>query len=61
MPYINVTLFPGQTKEKKAAIAQKITNVIKEELPKVPDQNIWVTYTEVPADEWMIAGDMCAK
>ncbi len=61
MPYINVTLFPGQTKEKKAQIAQKITDVIKEELPKVPHENIWVTYTEVPADEWMIAGNMCAK
>ena len=60
MPYINVSLFPGQTKEKKKAIAEKITKVINEELPKVPDQNIWVTFSEIEADEWAI-GDKDAK
>lgn len=61
MPYINVSLFPGNSKEKKQMIAEKITKVINEELPGVPNQNIWVTFSEVPADEWMIAGKMCAK
>lgn len=59
MPYINVTLFPGQTKEKKKTIAEKITKVINEELPKVPDQNIWITFQEIEADEWSIGGKMC--
>lgn len=59
MPYINVILFPGQTKEKKKTIAEKITKVINEELPKVPDQNIWITFQEVEADEWSIGGKMC--
>lgn len=61
MPYINISLFPGNSKEKKAQIAQKVTNVIREELPNVPKQNIWVTFSEIPADEWSIAGDMCGK
>lgn len=61
MPYINVSLFPGNTKEKKRNIAEKITKVINEELPHVPDQNIWVTFSEIPAEEWMIGGNMCAK
>lgn len=61
MPYINISLFPGNTKEKKAQIAQKVTKVIQEELPSVPDRNIWVTFSEIPADEWAIAGDMCVK
>lgn len=58
MPYINVTLFPGQTRTKKKVIAEKITDVIRNELG-VPDQNIWVTYTEVPKAEWSIGGKMC--
>lgn len=61
MPYINVSLFPGNSSEKKSQIARKITEVIEEELPKVPKQNIWVTFTEIPADEWSIGGEMCAK
>lgn len=61
MPYINISLFPGNSKEKKAKIAEKVTGVIREELPNVPEQNIWVTFSEIPADEWSIAGNMCAK
>lgn len=61
MPYINVSLFPGNTKEKKQTIAEKITKVINEELPGVPDNCIWVTFSEVPKDEWMIAGKMCSE
>jgi len=61
MPYINISLFPGQSKETKMRVAEKITEVIREEMPKVPDQNIWVTFSEIPADEWAIAGKMCAK
>ena len=61
MPYINVSLFPGNSKEKKAQIAEKITGVILEELPNVPEHNIWVTFSEIPADEWAIAGNLCGK
>lgn len=61
MPYINITLFPGQSKETKSTVAEKITQVIREEMPKVPSENIWVTFSEIPADEWAIGGDMCAK
>lgn len=59
MPYINVSLFPGQDKNKKKVIAEKITKVINEELPKVSDENIWVTFSEIEADEWAIGGKMC--
>ena len=60
MPYTNVSLIPGQNKEKKAQIAAEISDVIRRELPAVPAQNIWVTFTEIPADEWVIGGKPCA-
>lgn len=59
MPYINISLFPGQSKDLKARLSKKITEAIREEMPLVPDQNIWVTFTEIPADEWAIGGKMC--
>lgn len=60
MPYINISMFPGHTKERKAQIAKKITEVIKEEI-KVPDEVIWVTFSEIPTDEWSIGGKMCSE
>lgn len=57
MPYINISLYKGQTKEKKADIAKKITMVIKEEL-SVPDDKIWVTYTDIPKADWAIGGEL---
>jgi 4-oxalocrotonate tautomerase len=59
MPYINISIFPGHPKERKARIAEKITNVIREET-NVSDELIWVTFSEIPADEWAIGGKMCA-
>lgn len=58
MPYINIALFPGQNKEMKAKIAEKFTDIIRQEL-RVPDDKIWVTFSEIPADEWSIGGKMC--
>lgn len=58
MPYINITLFTGQPKERKETVAKRITQVIKEEL-QVPDEKIWITYQDVPSDEWSIGGTMC--
>lgn len=60
MPYINITLFSGNTQEKKQAVAEKITQVIRDELG-VPDPNIWITYTEVPKADWVIGGKPCGE
>ena len=60
VPYINISIFPGHTKDRKASIAKKITDIIREEMPTCPEQNIWITFQEIPADEWSIGGKMCA-
>ena len=60
MPYINITLFEGNSQERKERIARKITDVIIEEAG-VPEQNIWVTFNDIPKSDWSIAGKMCGK
>jgi 4-oxalocrotonate tautomerase len=59
MPYINISIFPGHPKERKARIAKKISDIIHEET-NVPNELIWVTFQEIPKDEWAIGGKMCA-
>lgn len=61
MPYINISLFEGNSQDKKEQIARKITKVINEELSGVPDQNIWITFTDIPKADWSIGGRMCDK
>lgn len=58
MPYINISLFEGQSGEKKAAVAEKITDVIKQELG-VPDDKIWITYTDIAKTDWFIQAKSC--
>jgi 4-oxalocrotonate tautomerase len=60
MPYINISIFPGHSKYRKARIAKKISDIIHEET-NVPNELIWVTFQEIPADEWAIGGNMCAE
>lgn len=60
MPYINISIFEGHPKERKARIAKRIADVIHEEAG-VPEDLIWVTFSEIPADEWSIGGKMCAE
>lgn len=60
MPYINIDIFDGHSKERKAIIAKRITEVIKEEA-NVPEQLIWVTFNEIPKEQWAIGGKLCSE
>ena len=60
MPYINISLFEGQPHDRKVRIAERISDVIREEM-QVPDPNIWVTFTDIPKSEWSIGGKMCGE
>ena len=56
MPYVNVRLTKdGLTREKKAAIVEKFTAVLVEELGKQPEHT-HIVIDEVPTDNWGFAG-----
>jgi len=55
MPIIAVSLYPGRTKEQKAAFADAITEAAIQIL-KTKREHIIVTYDERSRGNWFIAG-----
>jgi 4-oxalocrotonate tautomerase len=55
MPLIAVSLYPGRTKEQKAAFAEAITEAAIQIL-KTKREHIIITYDERPQEDWFISG-----
>jgi len=55
MPFINIKLVEGRTPEQKQELARRITQNVQEILNTGPE-HVWVTFDDVPAAEWFIAG-----
>ena len=55
MSLIAVSLYPGRTKEQKAAFAEAITEAAIQIL-KTKREHIIITYDERPQEDWFISG-----
>lgn len=55
MPFAQIYLIEGRTKEQKKAVIQKVTAALEDALG-APRQNIRVWIHEVPKEQWGIAG-----
>lgn len=60
MPFINIRIFKGYSKEKKAKLAQKITEIVHTETG-VAKEYIWIVFEDIPPAEWSIGGKLCDK
>jgi 4-oxalocrotonate tautomerase len=56
MPLIQISAYPGRTKEQKEAFAKAITNAAVEILNAKP-QHVIITYDERPSENWYISGE----
>jgi 4-oxalocrotonate tautomerase len=56
MPLIEISMYPGRTKEQKEAFAKAITNAAVEILKTKP-QHVIVTYDEREKENWYISGE----
>lgn len=56
MPYINVKILKGSTREEKEKLIEGLTRVVSETLNKNP-QMTYVIIDEVDADHWGIGGE----
>lgn len=54
MPIIAVSLYPGRTKEQKAAFADAV-NEAAVKILKTKREHIIITYDERPQENWFIA------
>ena len=55
MPFAQIFLIEGRTKEQKRAVIEKVTTALHEAVG-APKERIRVWIQEVPADEWGIGG-----
>jgi 4-oxalocrotonate tautomerase len=55
MPFIQVSIIEGRSKEKVAEVIQNITQTVSETLD-APVENIRVLVTEIPKTHWGKAG-----
>ena len=51
MPHVDITMYPGRDRETKAALAQKVRELLSAEL-KVDDKVVSVSIRDVPREEW---------
>jgi len=55
MPFINIKMYEGRSKEQKKEIAKGITNVINKTI-NIPKEYIWIVFEDIPRSEMAIAG-----
>lgn len=58
MPFVNIRIFEGHSKEKKKEVTKRIADAINEVMG-VPKDYIWVVWQDVNPGEWAIGGKMC--
>ena len=55
MPFAQIYMIEGRTIEQKRAVIEKVTQVLTEAVG-APKENVRVWITEVPKENWGIAG-----
>ncbi len=56
MPFVNIKLTPGATKEQKAELIKRSTDMLVEVLDKNP-ASTFVVIEEVETDSWGVGGE----
>lgn len=57
MPYVNVQITEGATRQQKQRVVERINAAIVEELGKRPE-HIHIVIQEIPLDSWGYAGKL---
>ena len=55
MPFAHIFMIEGRTEEQKKAVIEKVTQALVDAVD-APKQNVRVWITEVPKENWGIAG-----
>jgi 4-oxalocrotonate tautomerase len=59
VPHIQVQQLAGRSTEQKRELAREITDAYTRVTGTAPEK-IWVTFQDVPAEDWAIAGTLIA-
>jgi 4-oxalocrotonate tautomerase len=59
MPFVNIRILEGHSKERKDEIARRVVDAISE-VAKLPRDAIWVTFDDIAASDWYVADQSVA-
>ena len=57
MPFIEVKLYEGRSREQKQALVDKITEAFVE-IAGTPREHVWIVFRDVPKDQWAMDGQL---
>ena len=56
MPFVNIRIVKGHSKERKDEISRRVTEAISE-VARLPKDAIWVVFEDVEAEHWYVGGN----
>jgi 4-oxalocrotonate tautomerase len=56
MPFVNIRILKGHSKQRKDEISRRVTDTISE-VAQLPKEAIWVVFEDVESDDWYVGGD----
>ena len=59
MPFVNIRLVEGHSQARKEEIARRVVDAISE-VAKLPREAIWLTFDDITASDWFVAGQSVA-
>ena len=55
MPFVNIRILKGHSKQRKDEISRRVTETICE-VAKLPTEAVWVVFEDVEAEDWYVGG-----
>lgn len=56
MPFVNIRILKGHSKQRKDEISRRVTETICE-VAQLPKEAVWVVFEDVESDDWYVGGD----
>lgn len=57
MPFVEVKLYEGRTREQKEALVDRITEAFVD-IAGTPKEHVWIVFRDVPKDQWAMNGEL---
>ena len=57
MPFIEVKLYEGRSREQKQELVRRITEAFVE-VAGTPREHVWIVFRDVPKDQWAMDGEL---
>ncbi len=55
MPFVNIQILKGHSKQRKDEMARRVTQTIAE-VAQLPTEAVWVVFEDVESEDWYCGG-----